>query len=531
MTTILSRYKYLLLAGLFFLTLQACYKDKGNYDYAPLPPVVVIDTNSYLTSYTKVYTVDSLIIDPVISYSGNIEDLSYEWQMWDNSVGRFVHFQQGKRLAYKVGADQYVKATGIYNLRLGVSNRSLKSDTADPDAAMTYSRIVTMTVVTANYIGLMVLHGDGTQCDVGLIEDNFFMPKATQTVTTKVTPGFYSSFNNGEKIPGVGKQVEKVGVVSTFGSSIFGTSNVYIFTDKVNIRTAYLRMEKLGDYSALFALPSLASGKPGYYTQFGTNQSKAMVDDGRVFYGNFVGPLSNTDFTYYAAPYVALVGSAGFTGGPSRGVVAFDTISKAFLYSTYGSGTTNINKFPDNTVSGVDLQPNNMKAKLVYMDIRGRTYNTLAVLKDATTGNDYLAEFNFWATDASQVSVGKYPMENLPGYGSIKFYAFGRELNMVYYATGNTLYQYLYQGGNTASAIYTVPSGEEITGVKVIKYEYAATSTTYQYSNKQMVIATVDQQGKGKVYAFSVNTVTGATTLKKVFDGFGQIYDMSVKDQ
>jgi len=505
--------------------LSGCYKDKGNYDYQPLPPGISIDTNTYGTSYQKKLNIDSLIIDPVISYDGDTSKLRYEWQIWKNL--KYTKLQSGRKLRYKVGKDDFIPSIGSYSIRLAVSNKELASDEVNPNANMVFSRIITLSVLTEAYQGMLVLHGDGNQCDVGLIQDNFFLPKGGQTVKTAVISDFYSSFNGGEKIPGIGKQLEKIGLVTLSGSTVTGSSNIYIFTDKTTVRADYLIMQKKGDYSFLFKIPSVASGKPGSMKSIAEGQNKSLVDDGRLFYGTFVGPLFNPDIKYYAAPYVAVIAWSP----DKRGAVIFDNISKSFLYCPYNTSTSSIDRFPANAVSGVNLQPNNMNADLVYMEARGRRYNTLAVMKDQPTGNKYLAEFDFTAEDLGRVSVGRYPMENLPDQDKIKHYAFGRELNMAYYATSNKLYQYLFQGGNLAAQAYAFPANEEITMMKIIKYEFSPSSTYYQFSNKQMLISTVDSQGHGKIYAFAINEISGAISLKGTFDGFGRVYDVCVKDQ
>ena len=524
-------YRYThLLCILLVLTGNACFKDKGNYSYNPLPPVITIDTNSYFLSYQKVFDKDTLTIDPIIAYDGDPDDLSYEWQIRGKGKIMFETIQKGKQLKYKVGNDAVVYQAAPYDLRLAVVNSKLALDSATKRANMVYSKVISLSVVSELFLGMMVLHGDGTQSDVGLIEDNAVMPKPGPSVTRKITPDFYSATNNGEKIPGVGKQVEKMGFYVSNCTNCF--AYIYVFTDQAQLQTDFMKLQKLGSYASLFTLPSFASGKMQAFARMGASTSpyKAMVDDGRLFYGNFVGPLFNPDFDYYAAPYLGLV--ANFSS--NKGAVIFDTISKAFLFSPSDSYTGAVYKFPNSTISGVNLQPNDMKARMIYMDTRDQNYNTLAVMKDLASGNDYLAEFNFGVADGDKVSLGRYPMEGLPGYGDIRYYAFGRELNMVYYATGKSIYQYRYKDGNIASSAYTFPAGEEITMMKVIKYEGSATSEYsgyYQFSNKQLAVGTVDAEGKGKLHLFSINTVTGQITYQTNFEGFGKIYDVAPKDQ
>lgn len=527
------------------VVLPGCYQDMGNYDYEALPGQVIITADSYSTDYTKVLGQDTLRIEPVISYEGDEADLSYEWEIWQPSpVSDYVPIYEGKNLEYKCGPDDYITGPGSYDIRLTVSNAALTTDDKNPDANQTYSEIINLEVVMNNYVGLMVLHGDGTQSDVGLIEDDIFLAEASQTITTMVTPEFYSSNNQNQKISGVGRQVAKHGYVSTASSgSTFGSSDILILTENGEaMRTDYRTMEKMpADYKALILAPETAPGNPQFYHQRGLGGGSGLVDNGKVFYSAasdyFRGAMYSSDFDYLAAPYLCIVINRGLSGGTNMGVVAFDNLSKSFIYSEFNFSEL-LYKFPDSAVSGVNLEPSNMQADLIYMELSGHGGDARAVMEDDATGEKYLAVFDFYASEKTNISVGRYSMESLPNIDNAKYYAFGRGVNVSYYATSNEIYQYLYEGGNTANSKYTFPGGEEITTMEIIKHESNAEYTYYQYSNRMLVIGTKDAQNNGKVYAFIIDQVTGDLTLSETYDGtenggihFGEIYDFGYKSQ
>jgi hypothetical protein len=356
-------------------------------------------------------------------------------------------------------------------------------------------------------------------------------------------------------IAGQGLQILKLGKIVYSGGFVSGTSNIYILTDKGGTRTDYLKMQKsiLSDYSAMLMNPSSALGKPQCLVQRGANQGKALIDNGKVFYGDFLGPLILRDNTsYYAAPFAVLVNKFDFGGNSSMGVVVFDNISKAFMYSGYNSKTAYLNKFSGTSNSGVNLQPNNMKATLLHLEKRAygnsadipSIYDAIAIMKDDATGERYLADFNFGLSEQAKVSIGRYSMEGLPDVNNVKYYAFGAGLNMNYYATNHRIYKYLYLNNNTASVIHTFSDDEEITMMKILKYEYefnadpSFKSNLYKYSNKMMVVGTLDATGHGKLYAFTLDVITGDMTLVASYNGtesggsrFGKIYDANLKDQ
>jgi hypothetical protein len=111
--------------------LNGCYEDKGNYEFKPLPSPIGIQIEKI--AYSKGLSIDTLYIEPEVTYSGDESDLSYEWQYFvapegGEQFGSFKTFRSGKNLAYKVGIDSVVTGTGIYKLRLAVINHKLVAD-------------------------------------------------------------------------------------------------------------------------------------------------------------------------------------------------------------------------------------------------------------------------------------------------------------------------------------------------------------------------------------------------------------------
>lgn len=520
------------------LLFQSCYNDEGNYNYKDLPEGASIDNESYGKSYTQSFG-STLTIKPKINYNGSSSDLSYKWQIWDIINAKFVTIAEGQNLEYLCGPNDYIKGEGSFTLRLAVSNKQLLTDSSNGSANEIYSELITLTVLIDSYIGLMVLHGDGSYCDVGLIQDKIFMPKATDQITSNVTSNFYSKNNNGQKVAGEGRQIVKQGYVFNDIWGKYGSSSILIFTDKTGISAQFQTLVKADqDYSSIFLDPNYSQGKPQAYIERGQAQGRAFIDNGKVFYGNFIGPLFNPNFEYDAAPYPILIGNGGFSIGTSMGVVVFDKLSKGFLYSLNGSNNSTLYKFPNSVVSEVEFQPNNMKADLIYAEQSVAEGVTRAVMKDEATGERYLAVLNLYAGDRSKIAAGKYSMESLPEINNVKFYAFGGGINVSYYASKSEIFQYSYEGSNTAKSIYNVTGGEEITSMRILKHEYSQTSTYYQYSNRILIVSTVNSLGNGKIHAFSIDKVTGGITLLSSFNGtenggkpFGRIYDTNIKIQ
>ena len=74
----MKKYIYILLLSV--LSLEACYEDKGNYDY---DPIASIEMSGIETEYTKYCVIDSLHIIPQFR---NKENYDFLWTMFSNSI-------------------------------------------------------------------------------------------------------------------------------------------------------------------------------------------------------------------------------------------------------------------------------------------------------------------------------------------------------------------------------------------------------------------------------------------------------------
>lgn len=542
--------KHILKITLFFVSVivfKGCYEDEGNYTYNTLPPN--IDIKFEKLTYSKGLSIDSLNIEPIITYDGDESDLSYEWQylipaIEEEEFGVFKTFTTGKNLSYKVGIDEVVTGTGTYNLRLAVANKKLANSEKDPEANMTFSDIIILDVGDSrNYLGLMVLHSNNGVSDVGLIEDDLFAENLNIEVPSEVTSEYYSLYNSGEKIEGIGKRISQFGRINSYAPPLPygpgpGVSYIFVFTDKVGLTTDHFSMKKIADdYSSILLNPSLATGIIDAWEDKTTSQAiKSFVDDGRIFYGNMYGPMQ-ADFTYKAAPFITLP----YSYVSNVGVVGFDELSTSFLYSNRDAGKMVIYKMPPSSNAGISFDPNNTNANLEYLETRSIFMATMAVMTDKVTGNKFLVEMNFnMMPMLDMVTQGKYDMSALPDIENINHYAFGGGNNLNYLASSNTLYHYLYKTTNSSTKIYDFPEDESITMMKFVREEpdFGGPNFDYIYynSNRVFTVATVDASGQGKLYVFNVDLITGQLDLYKTYDGtesggntFGTIHDVDLK--
>lgn len=518
---------FLLFSLIFAISFSGCYKDKGNYNYSVLPDSVLIEQGSYPVLIEKVLGVDQLIVEPRILYGGDLSDLTFTWEKWDEQKREFVSFYDGKVLDYKLEKNAVFPENGIYTLRLSIINKKLFSNAGDLRAGAIFSNLITLKLGAPVMRGLMVLHGNGENTDIGLISTPIFMADINYPSLNRVLTNYYSLYNYGEKLRGIGKQI-----ISTYPSSFNQQQSVFVNTDQEHLMLDMILFQKTGDYSTLLANPSDIQGKPEFLSGVSKNQLRMLVDNGKVFYGFMIGPLLNENFNYYAAPYSVIVGRSGNPfGQPGIGGVAFDIISKRFLYTGNGNMTNQIELFPQNSNTAVNLNPADMKADLIYMDIRTIRGMTLAIMKDIQTGERYLAEFNFANnTDLTKVAQGRYQLSSLPDYQDMRLFAFGKTTVLNYYSSKNKLYQFGYNQAGVSSNLQADFGDEEITMVKILKYENSS-QLVYQFSNEVLVVGTLTPEGKGKLYTYRMNLLNGTLTLNDTYHGFDRIYDANIKDQ
>lgn len=185
-------------ASLFIVTfLFSCYDDKGNYDYREIDEIKVsfpgnTGTDDNIKFVQKLG--EQLSIHPEVTCE-NKENLVYKWERYTyqtdteilknaNDLDLTLEYGEEAALAWKVGS---------YSLRYTVQ---------DTITGQTTQKLVHLTVRSITPVGLYVLHGDANETDMGTIEDDNFVDGLTDAI---VTPDYYSSQNEGEKLSGEGR--------------------------------------------------------------------------------------------------------------------------------------------------------------------------------------------------------------------------------------------------------------------------------------------------------------------------------------
>lgn len=480
---------------LLYVCMTACYEDKGNYDYTPLPDVKMENLKE---SYT-VTQFDTLNITPEVSLpEGNYE---YSWRIWINQVNgsESITISHEKNLAYEV-----LESPGNYVMVYTITNKDTQ--------VSTYK---TMQLIIQGLIteGWLVLHEKEGKTDFDLLMSPYFSRRVTKDIELR---NLYESIN-GEPLPG-GRGVS----IANYNAG--SRQYVYVLTENAGVRLSAVTMQKMYDLSSLMVDGRPLKPQSYSWLPWGnmTYLAEMLVSDGRFYMAQFgdnlfAEPVFKDGGTYKASPYL------GWWLEWTLRAVLYDELHGRFL--RVANNVLTFMEFPPAPGALFDL--NRMNGHLVYMEDGFNKYE-YAVIQDWTTGKRILYVINF-LTEDNQYAVALYNTDGCPEFGTANCFAVGSRGNVFYYATEDKVYQYDYSGSNTASVVLEASPGEKITCMELMKPNEDYYVTSQPYDNKVLVIATHNETtGEGKIYMYYLNEANGALdkSSQKVYAGFGEIIDI-----
>jgi len=506
--------------------LSGCYIDKGNYNYSELKDLKIdLPFENYDVGIGK-----SLSITPTITTTLDESDLSYQWEIGDYSETvdnyyTFLKLTDGKNLNHNFNLSEHMKGPGTYKIRLRVNQKSTSRSF--------FSSLITINL-KSEYSGLIILHGDDNQSDIGLLQASEFLVNAG-TIKTSVTPDLYSQVNS-EKIQGKGKSIIQS---YTYYLDDVNRTTVVAITDKGAVWAKYADLSKGGDWNSMFN-PGINSGKPEFYHTQG--QVVYAVDNGKIFL------RQNNNYSIFPIPVLA---TASYTAGSPFFEVSgrvqgffFDKILRGFVVTTniygYTSFSSNAGDYFKQISTSNYFNLSSMNANLLHVDKGGQAGNYMAVMKE-DNGNKYLAQINWAASSDANIPVARYDMNVLPEINDSKFFAFGDDqAAMCYYASSYNIYRFTALPGNSLEGKFNrlqmengspISIDGEITMLKVLKpLKNTGGSLKVNYHNyNKILLVGVYKNGKGTLYSFNIKEATGDVITYKTFTGFDKIYDANLK--
>lgn len=551
--------------------LTGCYDNEGKNDFdTALPDVsITIPGDAYSASVGGTIT-----IDPVVKTDISENDLEYRWEVLGDSLNSENHraffplvdsLQQGKRLVYQAKFDNNITIlNNPYTCRLHVIQKSTGRD---------FYSANTFTITISGTTGLMILHGDDTSSDIGILSAKTFTPMSLKEPdTASVVPNVYSN-SNGHRLNGAPKSItQAVTNYLTTYAAYYPTINdragkILAQTDKTTEWIDRESFNRLGDWNYMFygeGNEKQNSGEPGGIFAY---QLYIFAFDGGSIFG--VSPLQQKQFlfpectpetqfpdgnTYSFAPVYINTHDTYYPGMLWTNSVNGDKSKKGFvgLRLPRPGYITRYGVLLDTKNDNVVFNPGDMKADLIHMghDNRG---HVLAVLRGDADNAQFAGKIfavdmqpsgTATANSATPYSgIGKY-MYDLSGFTNINnaiSFEFGATQNQCYYATSTVVYRYSLDAGNVTQpeALGMVdgsawnPDGE-ITMMKLLDTSTDNTPTR-DYNGTTLMVATYSN-GNATLWALHLDAMSGRINTVEKFDAstvpgwkFDKIKDVYIK--
>ncbi|MDR0545052.1 MAG: hypothetical protein LBG30_06900 [Odoribacteraceae bacterium] len=539
------RYTAILLA----LLAAACFEDKGNYVYQAVNEVI-LDTAKTPTTYT-VYVTEQLVIDPVISATlDEIDpaDLSYEWYFYSSSllVNDWYPTSREKKLDLTMTYN-----AGAYRAVLYVTNKR---------SNLTAHFTFTVNLLSRISHGVLALHDKNGVADF----DYIATPATVRDLEEPYHLRDVFRTLHGRSLQGAPLTIAHVGLDGR------AVNSIYVSTDQ-ELSRLYARTFLQDHDAPSLLIPPLP---PRLHFEYINGQGGAS---GNIVFFISDGVLRRVSWggQYYTDHSIPSPQSPGAALGPgtrlapaclrpttSGSIVAnpvfYDHVGRRFVYlANAAAPNATLEPLPAQ-VAGSLFDVNNIGKTLRFMD-RGYNYLGLAVFSGGP-GDQWLYEINlpkvYTVASATDLAYGRHDMSSLPDIDDAVAFDCGAKGHFFLYATPSVIYACDYHGANPDPAARTapvaavrlpadIPSGEQITGAKIYKYDggiYSqggggSSDPSYIYYaalNSSLLYVSTWDGAQGRVYEFAISPVDGslesATPLRR-FEGLGRVVDMAVKIQ
>lgn len=545
------------------LSLCGCYADKGGNDFdTVLPDVeITIPEDAYSGSLGQTITVT-----PTIKSDIDNADLEYHWEVngavLNPETGREMFSplvpddQQAQTLTYTCHLDSSITSLNKgYTCRLRVHQKSTGRD---------FYSASTFTITIEGITGLMVLYGDDSQSDIGILQAEEFMPSSSSIPTEPSASTSLYSMNTGSKLQGKGQRIVQATIESVewYGDNVKDYCRILAMTDKAQQWLNRNDFSVYGDWNALFYLQGsrkVNAGDPRGYDMVGDWSIAFDGDD--VFLTSptsayqYLFPMftpqteckGGNKFTF--APKMLKVGSSGIQKLMYATSVNGDKTRNGFVAITNGS-TSNMNKYTeliDTKDDAATFNPGDMQASLVDWGVMSNNH-AVAVMKGNSGRAKYAGQYFLADLLPSAKSGGAsgylnipqhlYDLSALTNIASATAFAFGSTQNMCYYATPGAVYRYGIDGTNATAAAPIIMTDGTAVGLKgdVTMMKMLASPNTKTHNSDEILLVATWDGSASHLYALHLDNMTGNVTKVATYDAasvtgwaFGKIYDVNIK--
>lgn len=485
------------------LLFAACHKDKGNYSYTDILRLFV-DTAGTQTRFEVFQSQGKVTIDPMLTYEGNVSDLTYLWRL-------YVAANTFDTLSRKKNIDTVItRPPGTYTLEYEAVDKTGRK------ALMQYTVIVQQPI-PSGWMVAYELPGGGT--DVDIIRAPEFITGVRDTI-------FRNAYSKRNGAPMPGKPVSIYYLTTAF---------THLYTTQAGEKLQNTDFGFVQNYGQMFLLGNPpATPTPQAFLPGSFNQGM-LVDDGGVYWSSensYIGKVTVDTKGYEAAPFVYFhyAKQGGF----------YDQLNMRFVVIEQQNSQATL--FVNADVSA-RFNLNNIGKKLVFID-RGFGENPspavdpykYAIFKDVSGNGRYLYVIN--TQSPAKPDIAAVDISTAPGIQDAKYFTVSNLGPAMHYATTERVYNFQVNAvGNTISTptvAFQPPAGEEITAMRMLKGvgTFGTAGLLTDVDSRFLYIATWDATAAtGKVYLFTSNITSGqlGASPLKVWTVGGKVGDMNFK--
>ncbi len=491
----------LTLVGPATLGLSSCARDENNFAYAQSVEIAISDEQ---TDIIQVQQGASLKLSPQVS--GNATDYEYLWTAFRNNP--FISYVQPiDTLSFDKDLDA-VLDPAFFDIS---ENYRIAFKATDKRSGVSAFHIYNIFVTNIFGPGLVLLEDFNGVGDLSMIMNSGILHQV------------YSSRHPNQPLRGpLGMSLTAFNITDDVVSP---ERKLYLYGENDGFNLDLISMQRRFGFSFLFfQAPSIV--KPTLI-QWPTSNVGVIVNEGLLstnFTGGFPGDKKfglyaqtpNGDYNYQMAPTVA-AGVRHENRSATYPAVMYDQRGKKFYRVPTGGG--NLTAFPTNASDLGIFDMNNVGLDMVKMEGSNIVNLQNVVMKEGQV--PYFLQFSTMAPLNGSIITTLKQEANAPNLinATDKTISSSIYTPHMFYGHQQSLYRYAFIS-NTAQAVHTFASGEQITLVRFDK-------TT---DNSRLFVATWNGT-EGKLYTFSVDSGTGVlgSQIGDVYTGFGKIMELVIR--
>lgn len=421
-----------------------------------------------------------------------------------------------------------------------------------------YSNTATLTVTGIN--GLMILHGDDNQSDVGVLSGADFTPAdiAVPEETT-VVADYYSGANGGRMVPGKGVLVMQCLTHLPYGDAS-KNCHIYINTDQTVEVAHFNDFRHYRQWSEMFYDSGSPVGQAGAGKLFIARNSMYCVGfDNDRFYT--FDPAHQTQFLF-PFPFNQDVSMDGnyFSFDPWFIDVHYSRILYLMYCKTVNGrdqkGFVGVTQFLpgamrisllDTKGDAVPFNPGNMDAELETM-CTNANLDVLAVLRGRATNARFPGQYFMVMMSPQNNTGGESGCSNIPrfiaslgAFPEIEDHVgfdFGPTPNMCYYATRSRIYHFGLDGASGISGprllVMTDGAPVQVQG-RITMMKLLDTPNVRLHQSTPMLMCATYDGTEARLYAMKIDSSTGQVLSISTYDSslagwnFRPIHDVNIK--